>query len=184
MPDHYHQKALFLDRDGIINEDHGYVYRFEDFTFIEGIFDLIHRFVAQGYLPVVVTNQSGIGRGMYTESDFHSLMGQVQGVFTQQGLPTVPVYFCPNHPTKGIGRYKVSCNNRKPAPGMLLTAQQEWNIDFARSVMVGDSWRDIVAAQRAGVGLSYFLKGKPIPNDANLENVKVVESLNDILSTF
>ena len=95
------RKALFLDRDGIINKDSGYVFREQDIVFVEGIFDVIHAFVRRGYVPVIVTNQSGIGRGRYTEADFKTLSEWMQTQFDAAGLPAIPVYYCPHHPTAG-----------------------------------------------------------------------------------
>lgn len=145
-------KALFLDRDGTINIDYGYVYRHEDFHFIKGVFDLVSAAKDLGYLVIIVTNQSGIGRGYYTESDFHILMDWVKSQFERQGGSIDAVYFCPDHPNYGKGAYQRDTIMRKPGPGMLLKAAQEWNIDLSQSILVGDSEADIKAGQLAGVG--------------------------------
>ncbi|TAP40981.1 HAD family hydrolase [Alteromonas sp. KUL49] len=173
-------RALFLDRDGVINVDKGYVYQFEQFDFVDGIFELLLRFQKAGYLPVVVTNQSGIARGMYEVSDFKHLMNKVQEVFTSKGIVDVPVYFCPHHPDQGDGKFTVECQCRKPKAGMFYDAVAELNIDVENSIMIGDSWRDIVAAQTASVSKHYFLRGKPIPQNADMTNVDIVEGLNEI----
>ncbi|GFD77470.1 D,D-heptose 1,7-bisphosphate phosphatase [Tenacibaculum sp. KUL118] len=151
------QRALFLDRDGVINADHGYVGTYNDFHFIEGIFDVVLFFQSMGYLPIVVTNQSGIARGFYTETDFDVLMDQVKKDFSANGIHSLPVYYCPHHPEAKIPQYAMTCVCRKPAPGMLLNAAQDWHIDLASSVLIGDSWRDIQAADAAGIKQSYFL---------------------------
>ncbi len=156
------KKALFLDRDGVINVDHGYVGSFENFEFIDGIFSLIKRFEAQGFIPVIVTNQSGIARGYYTESEFNVLMDKVQEVFSANGIGHVAVYFCPHHEQGSIAAYTKRCQCRKPLPGLLITAANELNIDISRSVMIGDSWRDIIAADNAGVKNSYYFNSSAI----------------------
>jgi len=115
-------KALILDRDGVVNLDKDYVYRIEDFEFIDGIFNLCRDAAAQGYLIFIITNQSGIGRGYYTEADFHALTDWMKARFHEEGVTITQVYFCPYHPVHGIGKYKQDSNDRKPNPGMILRA--------------------------------------------------------------
>ncbi|WP_414827538.1 D-glycero-alpha-D-manno-heptose-1,7-bisphosphate 7-phosphatase [Alteromonas sp. H39] len=175
-------KALFLDRDGIINIDTGYVHRKEDIEFVEGIFDVIRTFVAKGFMPVIVTNQSGIGRGLYGEDDFAALSHWMQLQFDHAGLPEIPVYYCPHHPTQGIGQYRQQCNCRKPEPGMLFDAIAEHHIDASRSFMIGDSWRDIQAADAAGVRHHIFVSSETRDNTKSIDNVIQVTQVSDILS--
>ena len=151
------QRALFLDRDGTINIDHSYVYRQEDFHFIDGVFELVAAAKRLGYLVVIVTNQSGIGRGYYTENDFQVLMAWVKEQFAQRQGAIDAVYFCPDHPEFGQGIYRRDTVMRKPGPGMLLKAAEVWNIDLGQSILVGDSETDIKAGQSAGVGYICYL---------------------------
>lgn len=151
--------ALFLDRDGVINVDHGYVHRVEDFEFVPGIFELVRGARELGLLPVVVTNQAGIGRGMYTEADFQALTRWMSGRFDAAGAPLAAVYHCPTHPTAGIGPYRVPSPMRKPNPGMLLAARDDLGIELARSALVGDKGSDIAAGRAAGVPLLLWLRG-------------------------
>ncbi len=152
------RRALFLDRDGVINEDTGYVGRHEHFTFIDGIFDLVASAKARGFLVVVVTNQAGIGRGYYTEADFHSLMQWVNGRFLVQGGVLDKIYFCPSHPEHGVGAYRRESPFRKPAPGMLQAAIRELGIDPSRSVLIGDKMTDIEAGRAAGVAINLLFR--------------------------
>jgi len=147
------RKALFLDRDGVINVDRHHVHRIEDFEFLPGIFELCAAAVERGYLLVVVTNQAGIGRGYYTEADFQRLTAWMLEVFRQRGIEIARVYHCPYHPTAGIGEYRRESFDRKPNPGMLLKARDELNLDLAASVLIGDKDSDIEAGRTAGVGL-------------------------------
>ncbi|ADH85799.1 D-glycero-alpha-D-manno-heptose-1,7-bisphosphate 7-phosphatase [Desulfurivibrio alkaliphilus] len=144
--------ALFLDRDGVINEDYAYVCRRQDFVFVEGIFELCRTARQRGYLLVVVTNQSGIGRGYFNETDFLALNDWMCRVFATEGCPIDAVYFCPYHPEHGQGEYKKDAACRKPQPGMIRQAAREHGIDLAGSVLVGDRESDIAAGLAAGIG--------------------------------
>ncbi|MFY0518398.1 D-glycero-alpha-D-manno-heptose-1,7-bisphosphate 7-phosphatase [Lysinibacillus sp. UGB7] len=144
-------KALFLDRDGVINIEKNYVYKIEDFEFIEGIFELAKSFQDKGYLIIVVTNQAGIGRGYYTEEDFRILNDWMIDQFQQKGITITEVYYCPFHPIHGIQKYKKDSFDRKPKPGMILKAKDKYNINLAQSILIGDKDSDIQAAEAAGV---------------------------------
>lgn len=158
------RKAVFLDRDGVVNIDHGYVHRIDQFEFLDGIFDLVRQARALGYAVVIVTNQAGIGRGLYTEQDYQVLTAWMQAEFVHQGAPIDRVYHCPDHPEQGLGDYRRDSPLRKPNPGMLLLAAQELNLALAESVMVGDRGSDIVAGQRAGVARTIRV-GRAVAHD-------------------
>ncbi len=142
--------ALFFDRDGVVNVDHGYCHRIEDFQWIPGIFETIRLARDLGLATVVVTNQAGIGRGLYTETQFAELTEWMKARFVAMGAPLEAVYHCPFHPD-GVPPYNVESPLRKPAPGMLLKAALDLGLDLAASVMVGDRESDIEAGRRAGV---------------------------------
>lgn len=146
-------KALFLDRDGVINHDSGYTANTENFKFIDGIFDVCRAARACGYLIIVVTNQAGIGRGYYSEEDFHVLTRWMSNRFEAEGAPLIDVIYCPYHPEHGVGIYKRNSFNRKPNPGMLLIASVKYKLDLMRSIMIGDNISDMQAASNAGVGI-------------------------------
>lgn len=153
-------RALFLDRDGVINADGDYLYRPEDINFLDGIFCLCRAAKEQGYRLIVATNQSGIARGYYTEEDFHRLTDWMCGKFTAKGATLDAVYFCPYHPEIGLGRYKVDSFDRKPNPGMLLKARNEFDLDLSKSILIGDRDSDMEAGRAAGVGRLLLLPGK------------------------
>lgn len=150
--------ALFLDRDGVINVDHAYVHKRENFEFVDGIFELVREARARGYLVFVVTNQAGIGRGKYTEADYQLLTDWMCREFSARGAVIDRVYFCPYHAEHGIGIYKLDSPMRKPRPGMILQAAQEFGVDLAASLLVGDMETDIQAGRSAGVGTTVLFR--------------------------
>jgi D-glycero-D-manno-heptose 1,7-bisphosphate phosphatase len=145
------RRAAFLDRDGVINVDPGYVHRIEDFHFVAGTLEACRELTRRGWLLVVATNQSGIGRGLYTEHDFHELTGWMRARFEGFGAPLAGVYYCPHHPTDAIDRFRTRCDCRKPQPGMLLAAARDLALDMAQSMSFGDKCEDLLAAQAAGI---------------------------------
>jgi D-glycero-D-manno-heptose 1,7-bisphosphate phosphatase len=145
------RRAAFLDRDGVVNLDHGYVFRQQDFQFVPGTLAAAAALAARGFVLVVVTNQSGIGRGLYTEQDVAVLHAWMRQQFAGAGAAVAGVYYCPHHPVDATGQYRVECDCRKPAPGLLLRASHELDLDLARSVLFGDKESDLQAALAAGV---------------------------------
>ena len=171
------EKALFLDRDGVINIDYGYVHDPTRFVFIDGIFSLVRLANEAGYRIIIVTNQAGIGRGYYSEEQFNSLMDWMQCEFLNRGGKIDAVYYCPYHPEYGIGRYLRESSFRKPNPGMILAARDDFNLDLQQSILVGDKYTDIAAGMAAGVGVNILF-------DANLAqdigSSSTVSCLNEI----
>ncbi|HEY0161723.1 MAG TPA: HAD family hydrolase [Edaphobacter sp.] len=153
------KRALFLDRDGVVNVEIGYLHRIEDVRFVPGIFSLCRTAMRLGYRLMIVTNQAGIARGYYTEADFESLMFWMRGELRAQGVELDAVYYCPYHPEHGVGEYKREHEDRKPGPGMLKKAAQEFGLTLAESVMVGDRCSDIAAANAAGLRQAFLLVG-------------------------
>lgn len=144
--------ALFLDRDGVLNEDRGYVSRWEDFAWIPGARAAVGAFNRAGWLVIVVTNQSGVGRGYYTEDAMHALHARMQEDLAAAGARIDAFYHAPQHPEAKEDVYRhPDPPLRKPNPGMILQALQDWPIDREASVLVGDKPSDVEAASRAGV---------------------------------
>ncbi len=151
--------ALFLDRDGVINHEIGYLHRPEDVRWVMGIFSLARTARALGYKLVVVTNQAGIARGLYTTAEFESLMRWMGAAFEAEGAPLDAVYHCPYHPEHGLGEWKREHEDRKPSPGMLLRAARDLQLDLSRSLLVGDRCSDVAAANAAGLRQAFLLHG-------------------------
>lgn len=152
--------ALLLDRDGIVNVDHGYVGDRSRFTFMAGIFETTRRAFDLGFRVAIVTNQSGIARGFYTEEDFSALSGWITAEFRRHGVELAGIFHCPFHRGGTIARYARDSFWRKPAPGMILEAAKRLDLDLGRSVFLGDQPTDMEAAAAAGVGLRVLLIGK------------------------
>jgi D-glycero-D-manno-heptose 1,7-bisphosphate phosphatase len=147
--------ALFLDRDGVINVDHGYVHSQARTEWVPGIFELVGLAASAGLVCVTVTNQAGIARGLYDETQFRRYTEWMHGEFRDRGAPLLATYYCPHHPAAGAHATECAC--RKPAPGMLLSAMRDFDIDPARSLLVGDKPSDIKAAAAADLGFSILI---------------------------
>jgi len=137
-------KTIFLDRDGVINEDVGYLHKIKDCCFINGIFETCHYFISQGYQIIIVTNQSGISRGYFSEKDFQIITNWMLLQFENNFIKILDILHCPHSP-------KSNCDCRKPKPGMFIEAKNKHGIDMEKSWMIGDSERDIQAANLAGI---------------------------------
>lgn len=142
--------AVFLDRDGTLNEERDYLHRIEDFAFIPGAAEAVRRLKAAGFLVIVATNQSGVARGYFPLDAVARLHDHLQAELRRVGAEIDAFYICPHHPLEGAGGYRVDCDCRKGAPGMLLQAARDHDVDLGRSYMVGDKLADIEAGRAAG----------------------------------
>ena len=167
-------KAIFLDRDGVINEDKNYLCRKENFKFIDGVFEACQYFQEVGYQLIVVTNQSGIARGYYQEEDFHQLTLWMLKQFDIQGVKILDVFFCPHEPES-------TCNCRKPKPGMLLDAKHKYNIDMKSSWMIGDKEADVGAANAAGIENTILVKTGHDIDEANTNAKFILKSMQNTI---
>ena len=156
------QKAIFLDRDGTINVYKGFLTRPDDFELLPGVTEAIHRINKSGYLCIVVSNQPVIARGDCSFDDLKAIHDKMETELGHQGAFIDAIYYCPHHPDKGFEGerpdYKFNCDCRKPKPGLLLQAANDWNIDLNESYMIGDSERDVAAGNAAGCKQSYLVK--------------------------
>lgn len=146
-------KAAFFDRDGTINVEKDYVFKIEDFEFQPGIFDLMREYQTNGFLIFIITNQSGIARGYYSEEDFQILNDWLINQFEQKGIKITKVYYCPHHPD-----ITGECDCRKPKTGMIRQAIEQFNINPVKSILIGDKKRDILAGEKAGIGKNLYIQ--------------------------
>ena len=151
------RRAAFLDRDGVINADRGYLYRPEDFEVLPGVLPALRLLAEQDYALVMVTNQSGIARGLYAESDYERLCDHLRELFATEGIEFDAIYHCPHHPDAPVARYRIACDCRKPSPGLLRRAAEDLDLDLPGSLMVGDKPSDVAAGRAAGVGRCYLV---------------------------
>jgi D-glycero-D-manno-heptose 1,7-bisphosphate phosphatase len=151
------QKALFLDRDGVINIDHGYVYEIDKFQFTEGLFELLRLFLKEGYQLFIITNQSGIGRGYYSEEDFNKLTIWMLKQLKKEGIEIQVVKHCPHAPEE-------NCHCRKPKTGMIDQITAHYDLDLENSWLIGDKQSDIDLAHNAGVTQTIAIGNRPIKN--------------------
>ena len=168
------KKVIFLDRDGVVNVDKGYVYKIEDFEFKDGIFEFLEEIEKMGYGCIIITNQSGIGRGYYTLDQYYMLDGWMIEEFKKRGIMILKSYFCPHTPSD-------MCNCRKPKAGMIQRATREHHIDLPHSMLLGDKLSDINAGINGDVGINILLKGKIGEDYTNSKADFIGEDFNQIL---
>ncbi|MFD1804991.1 D-glycero-beta-D-manno-heptose 1,7-bisphosphate 7-phosphatase [Pasteurella oralis] len=174
------KKAIFLDRDGTLNLDHGYVHEIDQFKFITGSIEALQQLKQMGYLLILVTNQSGIARGYFSEEQFLQLTEWMDWSLADRGVDLDGIYYCPHH-IEGKGEYKKECNCRKPKSGMLLQAIKELDIDPTRSVMIGDKVEDILAGKGANIAINILVRtGKPITSEGEKLASYVLDSIVEL----
>lgn len=172
--------AAFLDRDGVINIDAGYVHNVADFQFIPGVLGACRSLHVAGYKLIVVTNQAGIAHGYYDERTFEEITSWMEERFREAGAPLTGVYYCPHHPCGSVARFRRECDCRKPAPGMIAQAVREHQINVADSFLVGDKESDLEAAERAGIPNRYLVRTAGRAIGRNHRSVEF-ESLADVV---
>ena len=168
------KKAVFLDRDGVINKEKNYLYQKKDFEFIDGVFEACRYFQKIGYQLIVVTNQSGIARSYYQKEDFYKLTKWMLKQFENQGIKILDVFFCPHGPES-------TCNCRKPNPGMLLEAKEKHKIDMKNSWMIGDKEADVGAANAAGIKNTILVKTGHDIDETNSNAKFILKSIKNTL---
>ncbi|MDA7437934.1 D-glycero-beta-D-manno-heptose 1,7-bisphosphate 7-phosphatase [Candidatus Pseudothioglobus singularis] len=166
-------KTIFLDRDGIINQEKNYLYKIDDFEFIDGIFDTCRYFQNLDYKIIIITNQSGISRGYYSERDYHILTEWMLSMFTKNNINILDIFHCPHGPDS-------NCECRKPRPGMFIEAKNKHNINMNKSWMIGDRKRDITAASLAGITNTILVGSGHKIYEENSQTKYHLNSLNDI----
>ena len=163
-------KTIFLDRDGVINKEVNYLHKIDDFEFINGIFDTCIYFQKLGYKIIIITNQSGISRGYYTEKQYQIVTKWMLNEFLNNQVQILDIFHCPHSP-------EANCNCRKPKPGMLLDAKSKHNIDMKKSWMIGDKENDIIAANQSGITNTILVKSGHQINEISSNAKYILESV-------
>lgn len=172
------RRAAFIDRDGVLNEERAFVHRREDFALLPGAVAALRLLKAAGYLLVVVTNQSGIARGIYSEADYLALTEHMRAELAAAGVSLDAVEYCPHLPDAPLERYRLDCDCRKPKPGMLRRAAQALDIEPGASFLVGDRLSDLEAGRAAGIGRCFLVRtGYALPEEAVARADAVYEDL-------
>lgn len=157
------RRAVILDRDGVINRDRGYVHRIEDFELLPAVVPALRRLSAGGYALVIVTNQSGLARGLYALADYEQLTQHMLAELARAGVAIDGVEYCPHLPDAAVSAFRADCRCRKPAPGMILAVAERLRLDLSRSVLVGDKLTDVLAGRAAAVGQCVLVRsGQPL----------------------
>lgn len=154
------KKIAFLDRDGVINIDKGYVYKIADFQFIDGVIDALRGLKQLGFELVVITNQAGIARGFYSEADLRVLHEWMENYLREREIELLSIEYCPHHIQGTIERYASDCHCRKPNPGMIENITSRYEVDRAGSILVGDKDSDIIAGKKAGIGSQFLISSE------------------------
>jgi D-glycero-D-manno-heptose 1,7-bisphosphate phosphatase len=152
------RRAAFIDRDGVLNEEREFVHRNEDFVLVPGAIEALRALQDAGYALVIITNQSGIARGLYTEADYLAFTAQMRARLEAEGVRLDAVEHCPHLPDAPVARYRLDCDCRKPRPGMLTRAIRALDIDPQASFLVGDRLSDLEAGRAAGVGRCFLVR--------------------------
>ena len=166
-------KTIFLDRDGVINKEKHYLYKIEDFEFINGVHEACRYLTELDYKIIIITNQSGISRGLYSEKDYKILTKWMLDQFKSNLIDIHDVYYCP-HSSKD------HCQCRKPLPGMLIKAQKKYNIDMQNSWLCGDKEVDIIAANSSGITNTILVKSGHKIDEENSQAKYLIDSIKDI----
>ena len=166
-------KTIFLDRDGVINKEVNYLHKIDDFEFIGGIFDACLHFQSLSYKIIIITNQSGISRGYYTENDYQKVTQWMLGQFKQKNINILDVFHCPHGPNS-------TCDCRKPNPGMFIEAKAKHNIDMAQSWMIGDKEIDVIAANSAGIDNAILVRSGHKIHESNSDAKIILDSIQQV----
>ena len=168
-------KTIFLDRDGVINKEVGYLHKIADFIFIDGVFEACLSFKQLEYQIIIISNQSGIARGYFTLFDYEKLTNWMLNQFSKKNIPILDVFFCPHGP-------KSTCSCRKPKPGMINDAIKKYNIDLEKSWMIGDKETDIEAANLAGINNTILLRSGHLINESDSKSKFIIDSIKDSIN--
>lgn len=173
-------KVAFLDRDGVINKEIGYLHKIEDFEYTEQLISGLQSLILLGFSLVIVTNQAGIARGLYSLEDYRKLTDWMVDDLRRHRVTFLDILFCPHHPNGVVPNYTASCYCRKPLPGMFLNARDRFNIDMENSILIGDKESDVKAAAAAGVGRSFLVRSGHYFGQVSIPDIAIFDNLFEV----
>jgi D-glycero-D-manno-heptose 1,7-bisphosphate phosphatase len=168
-------KTIFLDRDGVINKELNYLYKIKDFEFINGVFEACKHLISLNYKIIIVTNQSGISRGFYTEYDYKILTQWMLSQFKKNEIKILDIFYCPHAP-------ETNCDCRKPLPGMFIKAQKKYNIDMKNSWLIGDKENDIIAGNSSGIVNTILVRSGHLSDESNSKAKYILNSIQESIN--
>ena len=178
------KKVVFLDRDGVINIDKNYLYKWDDFEFISGSIEGMKKLINANYQIIIVTNQSGIARGFYSENEYLELTAKYNEVLKNNGINVLDIFYCPHFKGGIIKKYAIDCECRKPKPGMILKAIKKYEINITKSILIGDKESDIIAGRSSGLSKTFLISSNK--NKKNLSTLadKTFSNLNKTVDYY
>ena len=178
-------KAVFVDRDGVLNEDSGYTYRLSDLRLLDGVIEGLQSILALDFKVIIITNQSGIARGIFSTEELQTFMKGLMNVFFENQINVTDYFYCPHHPQGRLLEYSIKCSCRKPEAGMLFDAKKKYNLDLSKSILIGDKETDILAGENANLFSNILIDSEERNNQSKASHV--VQNLIDaaeIITTF
>ena len=178
-------QAVFIDRDGVLNEDFGYTSQLSDLKILEGVVEGLQAILALDFKVIIITNQSGIARGLYSIEDLHVFMNEMINIFLKNQIDITDYFYCPHHPEGMIQEYAIKCSCRKPEAGMLFAAEKKYNLDLSKSILIGDRETDILAGQNANLFSNILISSEERNDQSNATHI--AQSLIDaaeIIKTY
>ena len=173
-------KVAFIDRDGVINKEVGYLHRIEDFEYTHNCVEGLKALVDCGFALIVVTNQAGIAKGLYSVNDFERLMSWMTADLARYGIKFKDILFCPHHPDGIVEKYTAKCEFQKPSPGMFLKARDRYGIDMKSSIVIGDKLTDIQAGRDSGVGRAFLVESGHAITNIEHPGCEIVKNLFEV----
>jgi len=164
-------KAVFLDRDGVLNEDSGYTHQLSDLRLLDGVIEGLQSLLAVDYKVIIITNQSGIARGLFSTEEMHIFMRGLINVLLENQINVTDYFYCPHHPKGKLLEYSIKCSCRKPEPGMLFAAEKKYNLDLSKSILIGDKETDILAGQNANLFSNILISSEERNDQSNATHI-------------
>ena len=164
-------QAVFIDRDGVLNEDFGYTSQLSDLKILEGVVEGLQSILALDFKVIIITNQSGIARGLYSIKDLHVFMNEMINIFLKNQIDITDYFFCPHYPGGMVQEYAIKCSCRKPEAGMLFAAEKKYNLDLSKSILIGDKETDILAGQNANLFSNILISSEERNDQSNATHI-------------